>query len=178
MTPEAAGTTPSGPPADPFAPPASEASPYERPLRREHTLADRGRRLGGAVIDGALYVGAMIPGAVLAFAGLGVDADDVESTALAAMLGPVLVLYAGQMYLVTTTGQTLAKRWLSMRIVRTDGRPVDFVHGVVLRSWVLGALSFVPGLGNVISLADAVCIFGQRQQCAHDVLAETKVVDA
>jgi uncharacterized RDD family membrane protein YckC len=178
MTPEAAGTTPSGPPADPFAPPASEASPFERPRRRQPNLADRGRRLGGAVIDGALYAGAMIPGAVLAFAGLGVDADDVESTALAAMLGPVLVLYAGQMYLVTTTGQTLAKRWLSMRIVRTDGRPVDFVHGVVLRSWVLGVLSFIPGLGNMISLADAVCIFGQRQQCVHDLIAETKVVDA
>ncbi len=140
-------------------------------------LADRGKRLAGAVVDGSLYLGAIVPGTVLAFTGLGVGADELDARLPFAMFGPVAVLYAFQMYLVTTTGQTLAKRWLSMRIVRVTGEPLGFLHGVVLRSWVLGLVSFIPWLGGMVGLADAVCIFSERNQCLHDMIAGTEVIE-
>jgi uncharacterized RDD family membrane protein YckC len=52
-----------------------------------------------------------------------------------------------QWYLISTTGQSLGKRWLGVQIVRVDGSPSGLRHGVILRSWILGALGNVPGVG-------------------------------
>jgi uncharacterized RDD family membrane protein YckC len=46
-----------------------------------------------------------------------------------AWLGVLLL----QAYLVTTTGQSIAKRWFRIKIVKVDGSPVNFVSGVLLR---------------------------------------------
>ena len=65
---------------------------------------------------------------------------------------------------------------LGMKIVKTDGSDVNFVSGVILRSWVTGALSNIPFIGGIIGLVDALMIFGEEHRCLHDHIAGTKVI--
>jgi uncharacterized RDD family membrane protein YckC len=90
----------------------------------------------------------------------------------------VLSFMIYQWYLIATTGQSLAKRWLGIKIVRLDGSPVGFVNGVILRSWVVGALSNIPILGTIIGLVNPLMIFGEERRCLHDHIAGTRVVVA
>ena len=51
--------------------------------------------------------------------------------------------FAYQTWLATREGQSIGKLLLGARVVRTDGSAVDFLRGVLLRSWTLGALPLV-----------------------------------
>jgi uncharacterized RDD family membrane protein YckC len=97
---------------------------------------------------------------------------------------PIMIL---QWYLVVKTGQSLGKRWLGIKIVKLDGSPVDFVSGVVLRSWVLygtTALAQILGIpflmipGTLLEFLDPFFIFGRQRRTLHDRIAGTKVVYA
>ena len=94
-----------------------------------------------------------------------------------------MILNIYQWYLISTTGQSLAKKWFRIRIVKTDNTGVDFVSGVLLREWVLGFVAgaingVIPSAGSIVSLVDALMIFGSERRCLHDVIASTKVVIA
>jgi uncharacterized RDD family membrane protein YckC len=149
-------------------------------------LASPGQRLLAAFVDGLVLTAVCVPVFVLVLvvfgAGGGFDGelDDLTTNLL---VGTVLILgglpYAAvQAWLVTTRGQTVGKIALGLRIVRTDGRPVDFVQGVLLRSWVFGLLGAVPCLGNLINITDLLAIFSDRHRTLHDRLADTLVVRA
>jgi len=53
-----------------------------------------------------------------------------------------------------------------------------FVHGVLLRQWVMGLLNAIPFIGNIIALVDPLMIFGDERRCLHDHIAGTKVIVA
>lgn len=176
---------------------APEASPHERFPRPEEEpgrmhLAERGTRLAGAMIDGALYLAAAIPGLVVVGVSAAMSADSLAGPgedgaglfgSMAGGLGvavmglSIFALAIYQWVLIATTGQTLAKKWLKMKIVKVDGTPVDFVSGVILRSWVVQALSAIPMVGGLVGLIDALMIFGEEQRCLHDHIASTIVID-
>lgn len=155
-------------------------------------LASRGSRFAAKLVDGLLDSVLMMPGMVWfiillmqkpTFTHPGprppTAMDMIDSStmpALGLMALPVLGLAVYQWYLISTTGQTLGKKWLKIRIMKTDGRPVDFVSGVLLRNWVLALLANIPYIGGCIGLVDALMIFGSEQQCLHDKIASTKVV--
>lgn len=179
---------------NPFKAPEALPTAFSRPedeLDPTH-LAERGTRLAGAIIDGALYIAAAVPGALVmfvgavtapeSFAGSGDEGPEffssIRSTlGLAVLFLSMLGLAVYQWILIATTGQTLAKRWLKMKIVKVDGTPVDFVSGVILRSWVVQALSAIPMVGGLVGLIDALMIFGAEQRCLHDHIAGTIVID-
>ncbi len=140
----------------------------------ELVLADVGTRFVGAMIDGLLYIPVVIPGFLLQ-ATLG-DSGDLAPLALGSMLVGILGLAVVQWYMIATSGQSIAKRWLGMRIVRLDGSTVNFVHGVVLRSWVMGFLTNIPMLGAIVALVDGLMIFGNDRRCLHDRIADTTVI--
>jgi uncharacterized RDD family membrane protein YckC len=91
-----------------------------------------------------------------------------------------------QWYLVTKTGQTLGKRWLKLKIVKMDGSAVDFMSGVVLRSWPLLAFYALSHLISVetvrtlvidlVLLVDAVLVLGSERRALHDYIAGTRVI--
>ena len=56
-----------------------------------------------------------------------------------------------------------------------DRRP-GFVRGVALRSWVFGALAFIPSVGGLAFLADLLHVFRRDRRCLHDLVAGTTVV--
>ena len=153
-------------------------------------LAMRGTRLGARLLDGLLAFAAMVPASAIfvAFTASHVTGRQPSDAArmIAALLlrgGVTLVLFqlplwAYQWHLLATRGQTLGKRWMRVRVVKLDGAPVDFVSGVVMREWIVGALGFVPYLGALLSLVDDIMIFGEERRCLHDLIAGTKVIVA
>lgn len=121
--------------------------------------ADRKTRLFAALVDGctftALYLLAHVPlvGAV-GFLGM-------------------LALVVGQVFLLTTRGQTLGKLWFGLKIVRADtGANGGFVTNVLLRSCLNGIFWVFPPY----FIADNLFIFRQDRRCLRDLLAKTRVV--
>lgn len=167
-----------------FSDPSGGYNPYAPPTTAHDTsldspadddevvvLAERGTRLWGRFVDDLLVGVSFIPSLFV------IDdfkRDFAQSLMIMGAL-PLMVLCA-QWYLVATTGQSLAKRWLRIKIVRLDGSPAGFVSGVLLRSWVAFFLQCVPYVGSVIGLVDSLMIFGDQRRCLHDHIAGTKVV--
>ncbi|MFV8752136.1 RDD family protein [Nannocystaceae bacterium ST9] len=172
------GNPQAGPPGagpggfNPYAPPSSQADlAFGSPGYAFHAgeqLAERGTRLGAVIVDNMLYAGAIFVGALPA------SVMGEEAAIIAGVLA-VLALAVYQWVLVANTGQSLAKRWFGIRIVKLDGSLPGFVHGVLLRSWVTG---LITSLISILGLVDALLIFGDDRRCLHDHLAGTKVVVA
>jgi uncharacterized RDD family membrane protein YckC len=171
---------------NPFAPPTADVDfGYQGLLASEEmALADRSVRLGAAMLDGLLTIVAMIPAIVV-----GVSAGTVREESnlwlfrsmingtglITAVSWVALLVY--QAYLVSTTGQSLGKRWTHIKIVKMDGSPVNFVSGVLLRSWLVALVQAVPFL-KFVALIDPLLIFRADRRCLHDHIAGTKVIVA
>jgi uncharacterized RDD family membrane protein YckC len=156
---------------NPYAPPEQR---FDQGFRSQHDdsvlLAPRGTRLGAILIDALIGIAVGIPGGIVS----GVLRLEGLGTVLAALPGLALWIY--QMYLLSTTGQTIGKRSLGIRVVKIDGSPVNFVSAVVLRQWVPILVVLVPFLGLFIYLGGILMIFGDEQRTLHDRIAGTKVI--
>jgi uncharacterized RDD family membrane protein YckC len=76
--------------------------------------------------------------------------------------------------LVARYGQTMAKRLLEIRVVRSDGSKASLGRIFWLRNVVNGLISVIP----LYFFIDSLLIFGERRQCIHDLIADTIVVKA
>ena len=172
------------PEPNPYAAPAPDAdlAPPSEGWFGDAPLASPWNRLWVYLFDSLLYGVAAIPGGLLAAARLRaipIVEDGLTSqlvTAYALVLLGVIAVAAYQWYLVSTTGQTLGKRLLRIRIVLRNGDPVGFVHGVLLRSWVMFLLGAFPYVGSCVNLVDILMIFTVGHRCLHDRIAGTIVV--
>ena len=78
-------------------------------------------------------------------------------------------------------GQTWAKQWLGIRVIREDGHPVTagtaFIRDVLMQSLVFGLVgSFIFNLPTIL---DGLWpLWDDRNQALHDKVANTFVVDA
>jgi uncharacterized RDD family membrane protein YckC len=168
---------------NPFAPPSADADfavrdqPYGYGHTHGYPLASYGARWGGAFIDSLLMMAVGLPFWLVGGFLVKGSTEEFGMAPMALGFLAILGFQAYQWYLVSTTGQTLGKRWLKMRIIRENGEPVNFVTGVVVRVWVLFAAQMIPLVGSFIGLADALAIFfGENRQTLHDRLAHTLVV--
>jgi uncharacterized RDD family membrane protein YckC len=173
---------------NPFAPPSADVDAGAVAWPQQGTSlrrADRGTRLGAFIIDLVLDALCAVPGIVIARQFFDPHS---ELTVFGGALATMLPLWIYQWYRVSTRGQTLAKSWLRIKIVKLDGAPVSFVSGVLLRAWLPGLIAVVAAFvvptngavnfGRMLQIADAACIFGPTTRCLHDYLAGTKVVYA
>ncbi len=87
----------------------------------------------------------------------------------------IFAISLGQIYIVSTTGQTIGKRLMKIKIVKRDtGLNGGFVTNVLLRSLVgIVLLSAIP----FYSLIDILFIFRDDKRCIHDIISGTIVVD-
>ncbi len=142
-------------------------------------LASPWTRMAAAFLDN-LLVGT--PVMLLIFGGIFLlEQRNMEPVAVVLFLIAFLVwlgYHAFSWYLIATTGQNITKRWMGIKIVRTDGGPVDFVSGVLLRNWCYYAVNLVPYIGGCFWWAGFLLILGQDRRCLHDHIASTVVVDA
>lgn len=172
----------------PFAdqPSPSSANPFDSPQQPATVspfgggkiqLAERGTRLFAVLVDMAATIGPFalfgLMGVIIA-ASLDNDAGGVMC-AICVVIGVIMMFGVAiyNMVLTMNTGETIGKRMMAIRIVKeSDCSPPGFVHGVLLRSWVMILLSQVPFVG----LIDVLMIFGDKRQCLHDMIASTRVV--
>jgi uncharacterized RDD family membrane protein YckC len=170
---------------NPYAPPTAPDAPFSQGAGDDdelHISAERGTRWWARVIDNLLLIVTCVP-AGLTFAesssllrsGRGVGSLSLSPLTYGLCLIP-LALLCYQWFLITTRGQSLGKKWLGIKVIRMDGSPVGFVHGVLLREWILSLARIIPYAGSMIGLVDALMIFGEERRCMHDQIAGTRVV--
>jgi uncharacterized RDD family membrane protein YckC/Tfp pilus assembly major pilin PilA len=161
--------SPYKPPSAPITEPSSEEQEFE--------LAGRGTRLVAYFADGLVFI---IP-IFLIFAFAGFDALDNEDT-FAVLIGLfvivwVLGLFVINMVLLYRNGQTIGKRWLSIKIVRVDRSRAGLLRILFLRALPIALLTSIPIIGNLIFFIDALLIFQPSRRCLHDLFADTVVIN-
>jgi uncharacterized RDD family membrane protein YckC len=98
----------------------------------------------------------------------------------------LIVMLAFQGYLLATRGQTIGKWLTKIRIVDAKtGALLPFVRVYVYRYlWLMPLVlivAMVPGviddlLINLVTIVDALFIFGKERRCLHDFIAGSKVI--
>lgn len=143
----------------------------------EIELADRGTRLGAAIIDGILLV-ALNYFIAMAF---GINmfsiAEPPTAATQAVLAGIGLVVFlAINGYLLAKNGQTVGKKVLSIKIVRSDGSKITLGRIIGLRWFPMMIAGFIPIFGPIISLVNVLFIFRESRKCLHDNIADSIVV--
>ncbi len=161
---------------NPYAAPTRSGPAQEAPFGESFVLASRHSRLFARIVDNLLFLALAV--AAYYASGAGEARGIPRSILTPALFACVFGQFVLQWWLIATTGQSLGKRLLGIKVVRADGSAVGFAHGVVFREWVPIALSFVPFAGSFVAFVDAVAIFGQRRRCLHDRYARTDVIVA
>ena len=159
---------------NPFAPPRAEVVHEAPPAAGVIEPAARRARLFAALLDALplLAVGAM---AAL------IDYRSPGSFGILALILAGIALIGWTIWnavLLHGHGQSIGKRVLGLRVVRTDGRRVSFKRFVFLRGLPMMLIGAIPFVGRIAHLVDALMIFRSSRQCLHDVFADTLVVTA
>lgn len=142
-------------------------------------LASRSDRLAAALID-FLIVG--IPGVIIlvviyqfiniaeAIGKFGLYFTLIQI----AVFQSLFLLINGQ--LLYKKGQTVGKKFMNLKIVEINNKPLEIQASYGLRYLVPALLPLIPIFGYVLSLVDFLLIFANDRRCIHDHLAGTKVV--
>ena len=144
-------------------------------------LASRSSRFAAAMIDGlSLGILAGFP-AGLAFGLSGIKTPEALLTTplliIPILLGLVVWLSITT-YFVAKNSQTIGKKMIGIKVVRSDGSPITFMRIFLLRNVVNSVIGVIPYVGNLYQLIDHLFIFSDKQQCLHDKIADTIVVRA
>ncbi len=156
----------------------------------ELTLASRISRLGAAILD-SIIIGALVytplifsgalstamaeamrTGNTLAFWGVFMSGAGMVSLLL--VVGWAVITFR----LVAANGQTIAKKLIGIKVVRSDGSRATVGRIFWLRNVVNTLISMIPLIGGIYAIVDSLFIFTERKQCLHDKIADTIVVNA
>jgi uncharacterized RDD family membrane protein YckC len=168
--------------ANPYAPPRARVRDVAAPKAASVQLpAERSARLGAAIVDGLIFSAMvyipLIVGSVLAAAG----ADSSSNAGgIMLLLGVGMAVLGFSVWLWMTlkqmkaTGQSLAKKYFEIKVVRSDGSPASLGNLIWRRNAVNWILNIIPLYG----LIEVLFIFRDDRQCLHDKIADTIVVQA
>lgn len=153
----------------------------QAPFEKKEMLADRGDRLFASLLDGFFMMIPMI--FILLFIVLTNGFDEFlrnEGFTLSQQIqyflwGQVIFLTING-YLLYTSGQTVGKKILKIRIVNSQGEVPSIGRLYGLRYLLMNLFGFIPVIGSFIYLIDVLFIFREDRRCLHDMIAETKVV--
>ncbi|HEX9732594.1 MAG TPA: RDD family protein [Thermoanaerobaculia bacterium] len=143
-------------------------------------MARRLTRLGAAMIDGVTYLvpvvlGVLISGDLKDFATADPEQGEISMILLRRLFIFALPIMLINVYLLAKSGQTMGKKALGIRIVRTDGAAAGLARLLVLRSLLPSMLSWILFIGGFFGLLDTLFIFGEERRCIHDHFADTMV---
>ena len=166
-----------------------EQNPYRSPdaLVAEvsgNDLAERGTRLGAALIDGLMMIALILPMMFLGgyFSAAMTAAENGEqvgfgTTLMWALIG--FIAFAVVQYVpLNANGQTWGKKFLGIKIVDLAGaKPsIESLLGKRYLPWHAGVN--IPFIGPLMGLANVLMIFRGDRRCGHDLIAGTRVVKA
>ena len=165
---------------NPYAPPRARVRDIAAP-KAQLVLAERSSRLGAAIVDGLIFSAMVyIPLIIGMFiTAAGADASGEPSTVFV-LLGFGLALAGFVVWTYMTlkqmgaTGQSLAKKYFNIKVVRSDGSPASLSNLIWKRNVVTWLLGIIPMYG----LVEVLFIFGEERKCLHDKIADTIVVEA
>lgn len=162
------------------------ANPYAAPTARvaevfaTNTFVKSSRltRLGAVLLDSAvIVVPAILVAIVVPAWKVGGGTSSGFGIAMA-VFGLFIICFAiYQLTMLYRHGQTLGKKILGIKIVRSDGSRAGLGRMLLLRYFVPGLIGAIPYIGILFSLVDPLFIFGDEKRCVHDLLADTIVVD-
>ena len=168
---------------NPYAPPQAVVEDIPAP-DGQFEPAERITRLGAAILDGLIFATMVYLPFIFAAVGIGlttVPTESAETPVDAVMGGAGLIAFVGFVawcWLTITymnrNGQSIAKKLLGIKVVRSDGSPASLGRLIWLRNVLNWFISIVPLYG----LVDSLFIFGEARQCLHDKIADTIVVKA
>ena len=93
-------------------------------------------------------------------------------------LALVALLYAPAL-MARTNGQTLGRMALGIRVVRANGRPVDFGYAMLREVAVKALLFGIAGgaTGGLAQLADYLWpLWDEENRALHDMIVDTRVI--
>lgn len=146
-------------------------------MARDWELASRWQRLGAYLLDLLILVAVVV---VLVMP-LAYYFEDLELSErgyeMAALVIGLFAFLAMNWHLLVTRGQTVGKKIVGIHMVDYKTQTVPPISRVLtfrfLPFWLLG---FVPVLGDIILIIDALFIFGMEKRCLHDLMAGTMVI--
>jgi uncharacterized RDD family membrane protein YckC len=163
---------------NPYAPPTANVGDFlaDQP---GFELAERGTRLGAYAIDSVLFLLCFVPLILSSFRFLmNANAAGVFSFSVPFALIGGLVLTIITIVLVHRNGQTIGKKMLGIKVVRSDGSRASLGRIFWLRNVVNALPSMIPYLGGVYFFIDSLFIVADNRQCLHDKIADTIVIKA
>lgn len=168
----------------------ADFNPYQAPSahvedvndNEDSELAERGTRLGAVLLDGLIF---LVPGLfafvpIMMFSKQGnLDAMGVGAM-LAVTIGllGMLAIFVIDLVMLHRSGQTIGKRILSVKIIRSDGSRAGLTRIFFLRMLVPGLIGGIPFVGMIFSIVDPLFIFQESRRCVHDLIADTVVIKA
>jgi uncharacterized RDD family membrane protein YckC len=190
-------------PHNPYAPPTAPVQDIAA-TSGTRELASRGSRLGAMSIDGLVGLVLCLPPLFVAFSHWDTSVYfllNFINGGLAVSVVLAIAWIVVTIILVARNGQTIGKRAVGIKVVRTDGSKaslgrifwlrnvVNALVGVVVSvvlSTAVGAAAGFSAVGmsaatlmsNLYSILDPALIFGATRQCLHDRIADTIVVKA
>ena len=166
----------------------ADFNPYQAPIAHVEDihdtenieLAERGTRLGAVIIDALIF---LVPG-LLAFVPIMLFSrqGSAESIGVGAMIAVsvgilgILAILVIDFVMLHRTGQTIGKRFMNVKIIRTDGSRAGLTRIFFLRMFVPGLIGGIPVVGMIFSIVDPLFIFQESRRCVHDLIADTVVI--
>jgi uncharacterized RDD family membrane protein YckC len=172
-------STPNPNPQNPYAPPSAPVADVVSGTGPGE-LAERSSRLGAFIVDFLIGFVLYLPALIVGFRHF----DPARGALNFVNNGTIITGCLGAIVLVITAifvaryGQTIGKRLIGIRVVRSNGEKASFWRIFLLRNVVNAIPSLIPFVGYVYTLVDHLFIFGESRQCLHDKIADTVVVKA
>ncbi len=166
----------------------STSNPYAPPKGAVRDLQGEGQELAGRlvrllanILDGIIAAIMIYVPALIVMAATGrleqpsgdFDAGSLTLPIALGVIGAIAWAWI-TILLVARYGQTMGKRLLEIRVVRSDGSQASLGRIFWLRNVVNALLGIIP----LYAIIDVLFIFGQRRQCIHDLIADTIVIKA
>lgn len=152
-------------------------------LHETDTPADRSTRLAATILDsiifGVMVYVPLVIATIMTPSGAEPGSEfDPDTTLGLVVIVTTLIGFVAWLWLtikfMNRNGQSIAKKIMAIKVIRTGGAPISLGRLVWLRNVVNGLISIIPLYG----LIDVLFIFGESRQCLHDKLADTIVVKA
>lgn len=144
--------------------------------------AGRGTRLAAHLIDNAVVIFLPVAIMVVVAIGAGIAAgkgkaseDLVGGLVVLGALGAFVVGCGAQVWAQVNWGQSIGKRAMKIKVVRTNGDPIEVWRLILMRNALMYVIAQLCGL---VGIVDAVLIFAEEERCLHDYIADTIVVVA